>query len=158
MFYQQLKRVQYKAVNSRALDFEVDDTRTMHMFQSVNLSSRFVDFCVGALASSAAVAVMNPLDTVKTRLVTQVHDTSALAMQMHGGIAECAWSILRDEGFLSFYKSLPPRLLSVVPMMSVQVCFVCMFQESTDFSGGRCSSIVWRRLNGILLPRIKDGV
>lgn len=59
---------------------------------------------------------MIPMDTVKTRLVTQ----SAATGFKYNGILSCFSRMLREEGIGSFYNSLTPRLVSVVPMIGVQ--------------------------------------
>lgn len=39
---------------------------------------------------------------------------------MYSGISNCFTRMLREEGVTSFYNSLSPRLVSVVPMIGVQ--------------------------------------
>ena len=78
-------------------------------------SSR-ISFGLGAAASAAAVSVMIPMDTIKTRLVIQ--DCSA--MNPYKGVVDCFQRILREEGVGPLYRSLTPRLLSVVPMIAIQ--------------------------------------
>ena len=58
---------------------------------------------------------MMPLDTVKTRIVMQDRDK-----RVYKNMWQCILIMLRDEGPLSFYKALPPRLMSVVPMIGIQ--------------------------------------
>jgi Mitochondrial carrier protein len=36
------------------------------------------------------------------------------------GVRDCFYRILKEEGVGAFYRSLPPRLMSVVPMMAIQ--------------------------------------
>lgn len=73
----------------------------------------FNDRCVAAAGS---VTIMIPMDTIKTRLVTQ----SATSALRYDGILNCFVRMLREEGLGSFYNSLTPRLVSVVPMIGVQ--------------------------------------
>lgn len=69
---------------------------------------------------------MIPMDTVKTRLVTQ-----AVGSKYHyTGIINCFSRMIREEGIGSFYNSLTPRLVSVVPMIGVQY-FVYEVRDST---------------------------
>jgi Mitochondrial carrier protein len=96
MFFQQLKRG-YE---------EITQTKP---------SSR-VSFILGAIASAASVCVMIPMDTVKTRLVIQ----QAGAINPYTGVSNCFSRILREEGVGALYRSLTPRLLSVVPMIAIQ--------------------------------------
>ena len=96
MFFQQLKRYYEKMAGEKP-------------------SSR-TSFGLGAVASAAAVAVMIPMDTIKTRLVIQ--DASTVNPYM--GVVDCFQRILREEGVGPLYRSLAPRLLSVVPMIAIQ--------------------------------------
>lgn len=77
---------------------------------------------MGCIASGATVCFMMPLDTIKTRLVTQL---SSKAIQTSGavpykGIIDCAVRMTQEEGIKAFYKGLAPRLISVVPMIGIQ--------------------------------------
>jgi hypothetical protein len=61
---------------------------------------------------------MIPMDTIKTRLVTQA---SGKAMEgAYKGIIDCAVRVAREEGMGTFYRGLPPRLVSVMPMIGIQ--------------------------------------
>lgn len=68
------------------------------------------------IAAAGSVTIMIPMDTVKTRLVTQ----SAISSLKYNGIVNCFTRMLREEGLGSLYNSLTPRLVSVVPMIGVQ--------------------------------------
>jgi hypothetical protein len=74
---------------------------------------------MGCIASGTTVCIMIPMDTIKTRLVTQMSGaaTSGVAYK---GIADCAVRILAEEGLGTFYRGLAPRLISVVPMIGIQ--------------------------------------
>eukprot|EP01038_Epipyxis_sp_PR26KG_P012968 gene12968-17389_t len=71
---------------------------------------------IGSFAAAGACCVMIPIDTIKTRIVTQRPGTE----QHYSGMVDCMEKILRNEGIGSFYKALGPRLLSVVPMIGIQ--------------------------------------
>jgi len=73
------------------------------------------NFVLGALAAAASVCVMIPMDTVKTRLVIQ--DS---ASTYYKGMGHCFMRIFKEEGLGAFYRSLGPRLMSVVPMIAIQ--------------------------------------
>jgi solute carrier family 25 S-adenosylmethionine transporter 26 len=73
---------------------------------------------MGCLASGTTVCIMIPIDTIKTRLVTQGGNK---AMEgAYKGIIDCAIRVAREEGMATFYRGLPPRLVSVVPMIGIQ--------------------------------------
>ena len=60
---------------------------------------------------------MLPLDTIKTRLVTQsIHETAR-----YTGILSTGAKIVNEEGLRALYRGLGPRLLAVVPMMGIQL-------------------------------------
>lgn len=69
---------------------------------------------MGCLSSAITVTIMIPMDTIKTRLVTQGSD------KVYKGIVDCAIKIAKEEGMSAFYRGLPPRLISVVPMIGIQ--------------------------------------
>lgn len=100
-FFQQMKRVRNMMSDRPAKNYE--------------------NTIMGCIASATCVCIMIPMDTIKTRLVTQ---TSAMVLQSgmtpYKGIIDCAVRITREEGIKTFYRGLAPRLLSVVPMIGIQ--------------------------------------
>ena len=67
---------------------------------------------------------MIPMDTVKTRLVTQ---TAQAGVVPYKGVLRTLSRIVKEEGLGPIYRSLTPRLVSVVPMIGIQVrreCFL----------------------------------
>ncbi len=72
---------------------------------------------MGCFASATAVCIMIPMDTIKTRLVTQ---SKYPHLVPYKGIVDAAVRISREEGIGTFYRGLPPRLISVVPMVGIQ--------------------------------------
>lgn len=62
---------------------------------------------------------MIPMDTIKTRLVTQA-SMSNHNLVPYKGIVDCAVRVAREEGIRTLYRGLPPRLVSVVPMIGIQ--------------------------------------
>jgi len=97
-FFQQIKRIRNRISDRPAKNHE--------------------NTIMGCLASATTVCIMIPMDTIKTRLVTQ---TSAKAGgQAYKGIIDCGLRIAKEEGVKTFYRGLAPRLLSVVPMIGIQ--------------------------------------
>jgi solute carrier family 25 S-adenosylmethionine transporter 26 len=74
---------------------------------------------MGCLASATTVSIMIPMDTIKTRLVTQAGGVAAGKIP-YKGIIDCAVRVAKEEGIVAFYRGLPPRLVSVVPMIGIQ--------------------------------------
>lgn len=98
-FFQQLKRLRDRVSHRPATDIE--------------------NSIMGCLASGTTVCIMIPMDTIKTRLVTQAGRAIA-SDQAYKGIIDCAVRVAREEGVGAFYRGLPPRLVSVVPMIGIQ--------------------------------------
>lgn len=72
---------------------------------------------------------MIPLDTVKTRLVTQ---TVQAGVVPYKGVLQTLSRVVREEGLGPIYRSLTPRLVSVVPMIGIQVSYRCMYRHTVD--------------------------
>lgn len=72
---------------------------------------------MGCMASATTVCIMIPMDTIKTRLVTQAKYPDLVPYK---GIVDAAKRILTEEGVVAFYRGLAPRLVSVVPMIGIQ--------------------------------------
>lgn len=72
---------------------------------------------MGCMASATTVCIMIPMDTVKTRLVTQMNYPDLVPYK---GINDCFRRVLKEEGLGAFYRGLAPRLFSVVPMIGIQ--------------------------------------
>jgi len=70
---------------------------------------------LGSFAAAGACCVMIPVDTVKTRIVTQPP-----GVRYYKGMFDCLNQIVQKEGVWALYRSLPPRLCSVVPMIGIQ--------------------------------------
>ena len=69
---------------------------------------------MGGVASGVSVCILMPYETVKTRLVTGCLPDG---MGITGGFAH----IIRQEGPRALYSGLKPRLVSVVPMLAIQM-------------------------------------
>mmetsp|Transcript_12412 Transcript_12412/g.22129 ORF Transcript_12412/g.22129 Transcript_12412/m.22129 type:complete len:389 (-) Transcript_12412:330-1496(-) len=65
----------------------------------------------GAVATLGHDAIMTPMDVIKQRL----------QLGLHGGIKDCAKSIVRSEGPWAFFRSLPTTLVMNVPFASIMV-------------------------------------
>lgn len=98
-FFQQIKRIRNQLSDRPAKNYE--------------------NTIMGCIASATTVCIMIPMDTIKTRLVTQ---TSAKIVEgvAYKGIIDCGVRIAQEEGIKTFYRGLAPRLISVVPMIGIQ--------------------------------------
>ncbi|KAJ8599073.1 hypothetical protein CTAYLR_007603 [Chrysophaeum taylorii] len=78
-------------------------------------ASPLEDLLIGAIASSVSTCVMIPFDTVKVRMTTK-----NFGRRPYSGVRDAIVTMLKEEGLMAFYRGLPPRLLSVVPMTAIQ--------------------------------------
>lgn len=80
-------------------------------------------FGIGALAGLVTVLVTQPLDTIKTRM------QSLEARTEYGNSVRCASRILREEGVLTFWSGVAPRLARLV--MSGAIVFT-MYEKCME--------------------------
>ena len=65
--------------------------------------------------------ILMPLDTIKTKLVTQAaRQGASAAAAPYLGIHDAANRIIQEEGPAALYRGLSPRLASVVPFVALQ--------------------------------------
>lgn len=73
---------------------------------------------VGAAAGACAAIISNPMDVVKTRLMTQIKSQAtaratgvvSVAAKPYAGIADCFARVAREEGVKTFARGLAPRI------------------------------------------------
>ncbi|GAB0498179.1 hypothetical protein MMPV_009520 [Pyropia vietnamensis] len=65
---------------------------------------------VGAVSGAVASFVSNPLDVVKTRLMTQIASSATGGTLRYRGVAHAAVTIAREEGVGAFARGLVPRV------------------------------------------------
>lgn len=91
-------------------------------------SKTMTHFVCGGLAAVIATMANQPIDVLKTRLITQGEP------RMYNGLADACVKIFRYEGVRGFYKGVTPSLLLVAP------------QSAVTFSVYEMMNICWRRL------------
>ena len=103
--YLRTKRNNVSSVNKSKLSEE----------EEVELSPLEAAIC-GAAAGSFSAAITNPLDRIKTIMMT---DTAGV---YGGSVAKCAAKIFRDDGLSGLFKGVVPRVGYIAP--SVCIFFV----------------------------------
>ena len=78
----------------------------------VSLSALEAAAC-GAVAGSFSAAITNPLDRIKTLMMTDV------ANAYGGSVAACASRIVRDEGFGGLFAGVVPRVAYIAPSVCI---------------------------------------
>lgn len=69
--------------------------------------SRAESFLVGGLSGAAAAVASNPLDVVKTRLMTQMRSGGGVKYR---GVGHALVTVAREEGVKTFAKGIAPRI------------------------------------------------
>lgn len=80
-------------------------------------STQIIQFGAGAIAGLINTLILSPLDVVKTRL--QVQGSSSFAATKYRGLFHALQSMLREEGFRSYYRGLSASLWAFVPNWAI---------------------------------------
>ncbi len=92
--------------------------------ENVSLSALEAAAC-GAVAGSFSAAITNPLDRIKTLMMTDV--TNAYG----GSVATCASRMIRDDGLAGLFAGVVPRVAYIAPS-------VCIFFATYEFVHNWC--------------------
>mmetsp|Transcript_23888 Transcript_23888/g.55559 ORF Transcript_23888/g.55559 Transcript_23888/m.55559 type:complete len:344 (+) Transcript_23888:170-1201(+) len=79
-------------------------------------ASGLSSFALGGFAACVACILTQPIDVVKTRLMTQALSN----LTPYKGVGDCVSRMLREEGAGAFFKGLAPRMIYVAPFAAVQ--------------------------------------
>ncbi|KAI8868011.1 mitochondrial carrier [Ramicandelaber brevisporus] len=82
----------------------------------------------GAVATTAADALMNPFDVIKQRMQLQ-------SGAVYRSVWDCASKVFRTEGISAFYVSYPTTLLMNIPFHSIQFSAYETFSKIINPSG-----------------------
>lgn len=74
-------------------------------------------FVTGAVSGAMGPLANSPIDVIKTRL--QKQRTLPGEKPKYNGVLGCITTMLKEEGPLSFYKGLSPRLMRIVPGQAI---------------------------------------
>jgi Mitochondrial carrier protein len=59
--------------------------------------------------------------TIRLRAVLLLLQVATVGVSPYKGVLDCITRTVQEEGAVALYKSLGPRLISVVPMIGIQV-------------------------------------
>ena len=91
-------------------------------------------FVAGAIAGISELAVMYPLDVVKTRLLLQ--SNTVAAEEKYKGLVDCVSRIVKREGFKQLYKGISSPFLMEAPKRATKFAFNEKFKTIyTDLLG-----------------------
>ncbi|KAI5475205.1 mitochondrial carrier protein [Pseudohyphozyma bogoriensis] len=76
-------------------------------------------FALGGVAGALGATAVYPIDLVKTRMQNQ--RSKVVGEQLYKNSIDCAKKVYRNEGFLGFYRGLPPQLVGVAPEKAIKL-------------------------------------
>nr|GAT57466.1 mitochondrial inner membrane protein [Mycena chlorophos] len=77
------------------------------------------NFVLGGIAGGIGATMVYPIDMVKTRMQNQ--RSTVVGQMLYKNSLDCAQKILRNEGFLGFYRGLGPQLVGVAPEKAIKL-------------------------------------
>lgn len=88
-----------------------------------SIANRFLSstysFVQGGIAGAFGATIVYPIDMVKTRMQNQ--RSTVVGQMLYKNSIDCAKKILRNEGFLGFYRGLGPQLIGVAPEKAIKL-------------------------------------
>ena len=101
--------------------------------------STFTQAMAGAFAGMLSRVVVAPLDVIKIRMQVQVEPVGGggtLGAGKYRGIAQCARTILKEEGARGLWAGTVPALFLWVPYTAVQFAALGEFKRVARENGG----------------------
>lgn len=90
---------------------------SLHLFCTEGEEAKGVwPLLLGGLAACTACIATQPIDVIKTRLMTQALSNLA----PYTGARDCLLRMVKEEGAVSLFRGIGPRLLYVAPFAAVQ--------------------------------------
>ncbi|KAL1706195.1 mitochondrial carrier domain-containing protein [Schizophyllum commune] len=77
------------------------------------------NFVLGGIAGGFGATIVYPIDLVKTRMQNQ--RTTVVGQILYNNSIDCVKKILKNEGFLGFYRGLAPQLVGVAPEKAIKL-------------------------------------
>ncbi|KAH7339000.1 mitochondrial carrier domain-containing protein [Rhizoctonia solani] len=103
-------------------------------------------FTLGGIAGSFGATVVYPIDLVKTRMQNQ--RSAVVGQMLYKNSFDCAAKVLRNEGFVGFYRGLGPQLIGVAPEKAIKLTVNDLVRgRATDPETGRIK-LGWEILAG----------
>ncbi|KAF7307212.1 tRNA (guanine(37)-N1)-methyltransferase [Mycena indigotica] len=104
------------------------------------------NFVLGGIAGGIGATIVYPIDMVKFRMQNQ--RSTVVGQMLYKNSMDCAQKILRNEGFLGFYRGLGPQLIGVAPEKAIKLTVNDAIRGlSTDPETGRIK-LFWELVAG----------
>ncbi|KAJ6520104.1 mitochondrial inner membrane protein [Mycena sanguinolenta] len=103
-------------------------------------------FVQGGIAGGIGATIVYPIDMVKTRMQNQ--RSTVVGQMLYKNSLDCAQKILRNEGFVGFYRGLGPQLVGVAPEKAIKLTVNDIIRgQATDPETGRIK-LYWELIAG----------
>mmetsp|Transcript_47892 Transcript_47892/g.107926 ORF Transcript_47892/g.107926 Transcript_47892/m.107926 type:complete len:221 (-) Transcript_47892:302-964(-) len=94
-----------------------------HLKETMRSPNAGTDACCAFVASTVAVALINPADVVRTRLYSQPVGEDGVG-KLYAGSVDCVRKILTVEGPSAFYKGVAAHLIRAGPHIVLTFVFI----------------------------------
>ncbi|GAA6010308.1 hypothetical protein JCM10207_005167 [Rhodosporidiobolus poonsookiae] len=93
-------------------------------------------FGLGGIAGALGATAVYPIDLTKTRMQNQ--RSKVVGELLYKNSLDCVKKVYKNEGFLGFYRGLPPQLIGVAPEKAIKLTVNDLVREyATDPRTGR---------------------
>ncbi|KAH8120028.1 mitochondrial carrier [Phellopilus nigrolimitatus] len=116
--FAQLLDPRWKVPNDAAEVKAKPVTSTAASFLSGFAKSAY-SFIQGGFAGACGATIVYPIDLVKTRMQNQ--RSTVVGELLYKNSLDCVQKVLRNEGFLGFYRGLGPQLIGVAPEKAIKL-------------------------------------
>lgn len=120
-----LRDVPYAMVT--LLTYEALHRLRRHLNKGVKRNNPLQDSLIGAVAGGVGTFVSNPMDVVKTRVMTQGH--------LYKGVWDVVGRTYAEEGASAFFKGAAPRLMHKIPANGIFFAAYEVFRRLLKVSG-----------------------
>ncbi|PPQ63823.1 hypothetical protein CVT24_009773 [Panaeolus cyanescens] len=116
--FAQLLDPRWKAPHDAVRDKPPAKTSTLH-----NIAHSAYNFGLGGIAGAVGATIVYPIDMGKSLffLSMQNQRSTVVGQLLYKNSIDCAKKILRNEGFLGFYRGLGPQLVGVAPEKAIKL-------------------------------------
>ncbi|ORY72748.1 mitochondrial inner membrane protein [Leucosporidium creatinivorum] len=94
-----------------------EPTKTGSFLHETGKSSYY--FFLGGIAGALGATTVYPIDLVKTRMQNQ--RSKVVGELLYKNSIDCVKKVYKNEGFLGFYRGLPPQLIGVAPEKAIKL-------------------------------------
>ncbi|CAH7686046.1 mitochondrial carrier domain-containing protein [Phakopsora pachyrhizi] len=104
------------------------------------------NFGLGGIAGALGATAVYPIDLVKTRMQNQ--RSKVVGELLYKNSLDCVKKVFKNEGFLGFYRGLPPQLIGVAPEKAIKLTINDLIRANTKDPVTGQIALGWELLAG----------